>query len=308
MNWQKKGLIFTNVSNFHWSKSHAQVPVVDVLDDKLRIYYSTRNLENQSSISFIEVCKNDPQKVLYVHDKTILNFGEIGTFDDCGQMPTSIITINNLKYLYYIGWSKRSTVPYSNSIGIAKSEDGINFKKIYEGPIITINKIEPYFSGTAFVLKENNLYTMWYLSCIKWEIINEKAEPLYNIKVAYSNDAINWTQTGKIAIDLKEEEGGIVSASVKKINNIYYMWYGVRGKKDYRKSIDSTYRIGMAISNDGINWERQDHNSGITISENGWDSTMISYPYVVKVDNKILMFYNGNDFGKTGFGFAELNI
>ena len=86
------------------------------------------------------------------------------------------------------------------------------------------------------------------------------------------------------------------------------MWYGVRGKKDYRKSIDSTYRIGMAISNDGINWERQDHNSGITISENGWDSTMISYPYVVKVDNKILMFYNGNDFGKTGFGFAELNI
>jgi predicted GH43/DUF377 family glycosyl hydrolase len=308
MIWEKKGFIFNNCLKFEWSKSHAQVPVVDVLDDRLRIYYSTRNKSNQSNISFIDVCKTDPKKILYIHDKPILIFGEIGTFDDSGLMPTCIITKNKIKYLYYIGWSKRSLVPYSNSIGIAESNDGINFKKMFNGPIITVNKIEPYFSGTAFVINEENLYKMWYLSCIKWEIINDKPEPLYNIKVAYSNDGINWDQTGKIAIELLDDEGGLVSASVQRINDTYYMWYGVRGKKNYRESINSTYRIGMAISNDGINWERKDKESGITLSNDGWDSTMISYPYVIKVDNKILMFYNGNDFGKTGFGFAELVI
>jgi hypothetical protein len=44
---------------------------------------------------------------------------------------------------------------------------------------------------------------------------------------------------------------------------------------------------------------------GIDISEKGWDSEAIAYPYVIKVREKWYMFYNGNGFGKTGFGYAE---
>jgi hypothetical protein len=77
------------------------------------------------------------------------------------------------------------------------------------------------------------------------------------------------------------------------------MWYSLR-----RKNI--TYRIGYAESKDGIHWERKDNEAGIDVSENGWDSEMICYPAVIKVKGKTYLFYNGNNNGVTGFGYAEL--
>jgi len=53
-------------------------------------------------------------------------------------------------------------------------------------------------------------------------------------------------------------------------------------------------------------WNREDEKAGIDVSKEGWDSKMIAYPYIVKTSNKVLMFYNGNGFGTSGFGYAYL--
>jgi predicted GH43/DUF377 family glycosyl hydrolase len=303
--WKKKGLIYNVNSEFEWNRSHAQVPVVDILDDSLRIYYATRNTKGKSNISFIEVDKENPHKIICENKKPLFSFGNLGTFDDSGIMPSSIINVGDKKYLYYIGWTTRQTVPYQNAIGLAISEDGgKTFNKISEGPIIAVNHIEPYFSGTSYVMFENGLFKMWYLSCIKWVIFEGKPEPIYNIKYAESIDGINWNQTGKVAIQLNEDEGGLVSSSVIRQDGIYKMWFGKRKKSDYRTNTVNTYRIGYAESIDGINWERKDDFAGIDISNEGWDSEMISYPYVFKNNNELIMLYNGNGFGKTGFGYA----
>ena len=37
-----------------------------------------------------------------------------------------------------------------------------------------------------------------------------------------------------------------------------------------------------------------------------WDDKMVAYPHVFSVKNKKYMLYCGNDFGKAGFGVAEL--
>ena len=303
--WIKKGCIFNVNGQFDWNKSHAQVPVVDVLSDRLRIYYATRNSQGQSNISYIEAKKDNPEIIIQECKSPLLNLGNLGTFDDSGIMPSSIINVGDKKYLYYIGWTTRQTVPYQNAIGLAISDDGgKSFVKFSEGPIITVNHIEPHFSGTSYVLFENNLFKMWYLSCIKWEVFNGKPEPVYNIKYAESYDGINWNQTGKVAIELMDDEGGLVSASVSKENDLYRMWFGKRKKADYRTNVENTYRIGYAESVDGINWLRKDDLAGIDISENGWDSEMISYPNVIRNEGDYLMFYNGNGFGKSGFGYA----
>ena len=303
--WFKKGLIFNVAGDKFWNQTHAQVPVVDVLEDRLRIFYSTRNSLGQSLISFIDVKKNNPSEIIYIHDKPILDFGKPGTFDDCGLMPTSIITLDDKKYLYYIGWTKKKTVPFHNSVGLAISTDnGQNFIKFSEGPIITTNYIEPYFSGTAFVMIDNGCFKMWYLSCVKWVELDNSTEPIYNIKYAESENGINWIQTGTVAVELNEDEGGLVSAAVVKENDKFKMWFGKRKKIDYRINKINSYRIGYAESRNGIEWDRLDDETGIDISINGWDSNMISYPYVVYCDDLLLMFYNGNGFGKTGFGYA----
>ncbi len=303
--WIKKGNIYNVNGQFDWNKTHAQVPVVDVLEDRIRVYYSTRDISGRSNVSYIEVEKNNPEKIIYEQTAPLFELGNLGSFDDSGIMPSSIITVGNKKYLYYIGWTTRGTVPFQNAVGLAISEDGGKvFKKLSEGPIISVNLIEPYFSGTSFVTFEKNTFKMWYLSCIKWEKFDGKPEPIYNIKYAESLDGITWNQTGKVAIELNDEEGGLVSAAVIKEDDKYKMWFGKRKKSDYRNNITNSYKIGYAESLDGKDWIRKDNEAGIDISKEGWDSEMISYPYVFKKDNNLIMFYNGNGFGKTGFGYA----
>jgi hypothetical protein len=305
MMWIKNGLIFNVDAQYEWNKSHAQVPVVDVLKDRLRIYYATRNLEGKSNVSYIEVEKDNPQQIILQNDKPLFELGSLGSFDDSGIMPSSIIAVGDKKYLYYIGWTTRKTVPFQNAVGLAISDDnGQTFRKISEGPIIGINHVEPYFSGTSYVLADNGIFKMWYLSCIRWEILDGQPEPIYNIKYAESPDGINWQQTGKVAIPLHENEGGLVSASVIKENGIYKMWFGKRKKSDYRDNANNSYRIGYAESQNGVDWERKDESAGIDIATEGWDSQMISYPYVFRNDNRLMMAYNGNGFGKSGFGYA----
>lgn len=307
--WDKKGLIYNTNTLHEWNKTHAQVPVVDVIgNNRLRIYYSSRSEKGISSCSFIEVDADNPGTILYEHAEPILPLGRLGTFDDCGIMPTCIVNVGDKKYLYYIGWTVRQTVPYHNAIGLAVSNDGgKTFTKMFEGPIITTTNTEPYFAGTAYVLKKDDIWRMWYLSCTKWEVINGKPEPFYHIKYAESTDGINWRRQGVVAIDyINEQEGGIVSASVVEDNMGYKMWYACRSANNYRIDKQQSYRIGYAESADGIKWARKDAEAGIEVSSNGWDSEMISYPYVIRHNEKTMLFYNGNGFGRSGFGYAEL--
>ncbi len=311
MNWKKAGLIFVPDGTVTWSKTHAQVPVIDLENQNKvwRIYYSTRTSENKSLTTFIEVEAGNPFNIVYKHDSPILQLGQLGTFDEDGIMPSCILTKGDLKYLYYIGWSQKKHVPYQNSIGLAISYDGgITFEKYSDGPIIGITHIDPFFTGTIFVFPENDFYRGYYLSCVGWTIVNGRPESKYVLKYAKSKDGINWDRQNEIVIPLKNnEEGGIVSASVIRINDKYKMWFGFRKYFDFRDNPINSYRIGYAESDDGIHWLRDDSESGIDVSESGWDSEMISYPYVIEFKSRLYLFYNGNQFGKSGFGFATLN-
>ncbi|MFQ5751293.1 MAG: hypothetical protein ACE5HI_04785, partial [bacterium] len=65
-------------------------------------------------------------------------------------------------------------------------------------------------------------------------------------------------------------------------------------------------RIGYAESENGLDWIRKDEEVGIEVSDEGWDSEMICYPAVISVNGTTYMFYNGNNNGETGFGYAQL--
>lgn len=299
--------MFVNRGLHDWDRSHAQVPVANAVDEnRIRIYYASRNARGQSLTSFIEVDAKQPSEILYEHNRPLLSLGSLGAFDESGIMPTCILDVKNEKFLYYIGWSLKKTVPYQNSVGLAISNDGgKSFKKFSAGPIVGVNNIDPYFTGTFFVLPDRGLFRAYYLSCIGWKVQDGRPEPLYVLKYAESSDGISWERLGKVVIDLEgDSEGGLVSAAVMKEDNSYRMWFGKRGKYDYRVNSDNSYRIGYAESDNGLEWMRKDSAAGIDISRTGWDSEMISYPNVVRVGEQLYMFYNGNKFGETGFGYA----
>jgi len=308
--WVKKGLIYKPSGEHWWSRTYASVPTVDTTDAAVwRIYFGTRDEFNRNRIGYIEVEAGNPTNVLYEHEKPVLDIGNLGAFDDCGVMPSWILDFGGTKYLYYIGWTARNTIPYHNSIGLAVSSDGgRTFQRFSEGPLFGETYLEPFFTATSCVLIEGGVWKNWYLSCTGWTKVAERAEPRYHIKYAESSDGINWCRRGIVAIDYKSEsETGIVRSSVLKENDLYRMWYSYRCGSDYRTNPATSYRIGYAESRNGINWIRMDDHAAIDVSPEGWDSEMIEYPHVVEHGGTKYMFYNGNKFGHSGFGYAEMS-
>jgi hypothetical protein len=196
-------------------------------------------------------------------------------------------------------------VPYRNAIGLAVSKDGgLTFQRLFDGPVVDRNIYEPYFTASPCVYKDERKWHMWYASATGFVIVNEKPEPLYVIKYASSTNGIDWVRENITCIFPKSEFEANARPTVIKENGIYKMWFTFRGSFDYRDGKDS-YRIGYAESNDGKSWKRMDELAGIDVSAEGWDSTMVTYPYVLPYKGKKYLFYNGNGFGQSGFGYAE---
>jgi predicted GH43/DUF377 family glycosyl hydrolase len=309
--WNKKGLIFSVNGQYPWMHSHAQCPFTIEFDDFVRVYFSTRedysNNMSRAFGGFVDLDKNDLKKVLRVSDKPLMELGGIGEFDEFGSMPNSVIKHNNEYYLYYCGWTRGFSTPYSWEIGLAKSLDSKNFIKVGKGPLIGPTLYEPYLHACPVVYKfaEEDLH-MFYLSGVRWLKDKEKTESQYLLMHATSTDGVNWERNVVPVIEPKVEYECQTSAAIIKIEDEFHMFFSYRHGLDFRKDRNKGYRIGYASSNDMKTWIRDDSKAGIDVSETGWDSEMIGYPHIAKINGKYIMFYCGNHFGKDGFGYAEL--
>jgi len=306
MKWKKIGLIYNTCGKNFFDNSHCHKPTPIIINNNtVRVFFGTRDKLNKTRTTFIDLDSNNLKIIKYIHTKPVLDLGKIGTFDDCGVNVSSILKNKNALLMYYIGWNPSTTVHTRNSIGIAISYDnGITFSRLYDGPILDRNKEEPYYTGAVDVLKEKKHWKMWYTSGTGWKMVDNKPEIFYHIKYATSRNGLDWVRNNTNCINPSNRYEATARPCILKMNNIYKMWYSKRDIRNFRTNKSRSYRPGYAESYDGINWDRKDHLVGIKISKNGWDSTAIAYPYVIKVKDKLVMFYNGNDFGKSGFGAA----
>jgi hypothetical protein len=308
MKWVKKGLIFKAEGQHEWMAHHASVPIAVPVDDRvLRVYFGTRDVNGKSSTAFIEVEADNPRRVLYVHDRPVLSPGTLGAFDDDGAMPSCIVNRGGKKYLFYIGWNRGVTVPYRLSIGLAVSDDGgLTFKRRFEGPILSRDIADPIFVTAPFVLIEEPRWRLWYISCVRWLVVDGRPEPVYYIKRAQSLDGLRWTREEGFCLEPAFEGEAQARPCVLREDGIYRMWYSYRGSVGYRTDRRQSYRLGYAESPDGVTWSRRDEQVGIEPSASGWDSEMMEYPYVFEHKGRKHMLYNGNGFGESGFGYAVL--
>ena len=278
-------------------QSHASVPVAESLGGNLyRIYFSARDGANRSHTGHVVFDIDRPDRILELSGNPVLGPGELGEFDDSGAMATWLACHEGRRFLYYIGWNLGVTVPFRNSIGLALATPAGDFERYSNGPIVDRSAREPHFCASCCVLPGKELWRMWYLSCTGWRMQNGKPEHRYHIKYAESADGISWRRNGLVAIDYaNDQEFAISRPSVIQDTDRWRMWYSFRGR---------SYRIGYAESEDGLRWKRLDSRAGIDVSSSGWDAKMIEYPFVFDHQGQRYMLYNGNDYGRTGFGLA----
>lgn len=299
MKWKKLGRIFYPSVEVEWMLSHAAVPIAEHIEDDLfRIYFSSRDSLNRSYTGYVVLDLTRPTEILDISKSPVLFPGQLGEFDDSGSMATWLTTVNDTNFLYYIGWNLGVTVPFRNSIGLAVGDAKNGYVRYASGPIVDRSMQEPHFCASCCVLPGNDCWRMWYLSCTEWFVFAGKPNHRYHIKYAESSDGICWHRNGTVAIDYaNDSEYAISRPSVIRDDTCWRMWYSYRG---------DSYRIGYAESEDGRNWKRCDSLAGIDVSTSGWDSEMIEYPFVFDHKGQRFMLYNGNGYGKTGFGLAVL--
>ena len=125
--------------------------------------------------------------------------------------------------------------------------------------------------------------------------------------MAVSDNMTDWKRLyNNILPDVLDENECQAGADVFFKDGLYHMYFVYREGLDFRDKPGRGYKIGYATSKDLYTWERKDGEAGIEYSETGWDSTMHHYPHVFEVDGTYYMTFNGNEFGKYGFGLAIL--
>lgn len=307
MRWLKRGFAFGPPGD-GWMKSHAQVPTILVLKDRLRVYFAARPRPDLSLTTFVDLDRNDPSRTLALHDRPILECGRPGTFDADGVMPSAVVRDGERVLLYYSGWSRLAgSAPYNNATGVAVSfDDGATFSRLFEGPILDRTPEEPWSATSPAVVRTADGWCMWYSSGTNWIDVGGKLEHVYVLKAARSADGLQWERENRQIVSGTNADESQTRPAVLFHDGRWHMWFCYRGSRGFREA-GETYRIGYASSTDLRTWERDDERAGIDVSPTGWDSQMIAYPAVVDLGERILLFYNGNAFGAEGFGYATLD-
>ena len=313
--WEKLGLVFdpATVDGRPWLAEFAQAPATLLLHDRVRVYFSCRPPADASGqyvsyTAFVDLDRNDLTRVIRVADRPVLELGGLGTFDEFGTYPFSVVRDGDTVRGYYAGWTRCESVPFNVGIGAAVSDDGgETFTKMGPGPVLPYTPDEPFVISGPKIRRFNDLWYLWYIAGKTWKRVDGRAEPVYRIRMATSPDGLAWEKAGRDLIDVRvEADEAQASPDVIFSGGKYHMFFSYRYSEDYRGH-DKGYRIGYASSTDLTTWVRDDSRAGIDVSAEGWDAEMISYPHVFEIDGTTYMAYLGNGVGRHGFGIAALN-
>ena len=318
MNWRSLGKIFDPRDHKlpEGCVEFAQSPQALILQDRVRIYFSSRSVDPSNGKFFSRPLfadfSSDLSEVIGICDEPVLKPGELGTFDEHGIFPFSVFDDGGKITAYTCGWSRRKSVSVETATGFAESHDGgKSFKRLGTGSVFSASLHEPFLVGDSFVRKFNGVYHMWYMFGKKWIRENEKADPdrVYKIGHAVSDSGIDWKRCEADIIEgiLHENECQALPTVIK-IDGVYHMYFCFRDVFGFRTDPDKGYRLGHASSKDLVHWTRDDHAILLERSADGFDSHMMCYPHLFENQGHIYLLYNGNAFGRYGFGAAVLEV
>lgn len=303
MRWERKGLIYCPNGERGWDNNSVLTPTPFLLNnDTIRVYGGFRDEEGRSRISYVDVDASDPSKIIRVHDKPVMQLGYEGTFDDNGMILGDVVRDGDAIRLYYVGFQLPQKAKFLAFTGMAISKDeGKTFTRHSEAPVMDRSDEGLYIRAIHGVLRENNIWRVWYSAGGGWEIIGGNPFPRYEIRYAESKDGIHFKGEGALCLAPSDNEYRIGRSRVRKRNDGQYEMYFVASTKDKH------FFTGYATSPDGLSWTRDDSLIDMGPPSGDWDSDECGYAAPIEAAGKSYLFYSGNGMGKTGFGFGELS-
>lgn len=316
--WERLGNIFNPQARqpHPWMMEYAQCPTPFVLDDAtVRVYFATRPLRDGAGLyvsrpGFVDLDRRDLRRVVAVAERPALDLGTTGTFDEFGVMPSSVLRVGDAVYMYYTGWTRMASVPYTTAIGVAVSRDGgTTFERLGDGPVLNIALDEPLLVNSPIVRILGGTWHMWYITGRRWVDGEAGPEIVFQHAHATSSDGLAWDhrETGIMPTVLGDDECHDLLCPVF-IDGRWHAFFAYRHATGFRDGAGRGYRLGHAVSDDLRTWRRDDGAAAFPVSAEGWDSAMVCSTQFLEADGRRWMFYCGNGIGRGGFGAAELIV
>jgi hypothetical protein len=300
--WTKKGLVFETARQGvgGWMLHSALTPTPYRIDDELiRVYAGFRDADGVSRIGYVDVRADDPATIVRVSAEPVLDVGRAGCFDDNGMILGDLVDAPGGLHMFYVGFQRVARAKFLAFSGLAVSRDGGNsFQRTQETPILDRAPGRSTIGAVHSAMYENGRWRLWYAVGDDWESIGGQPFPRYHIRHAQTDDLAAMPREDRVCLRPQGSEYRIGRPRVYRFGGRYVMVFT-------RGNVTGEYFPGMAVSDDGIAWERCDERLGIALSASGWDSRTLCYPALIRQRDKLLMFYNGNDMGVDGFGVAE---
>jgi hypothetical protein len=301
MKWIKRGLL-PYPDGLPWARHSALQPTALLLDnERLRVYAGFRDEEGVSRVGYLDVSARNPSVLLGVSRQPVLDVGNPGMFDDNGVVPCALARTGSDILMYYAGYQVGHRVRFMAFSGLAISKDhGNSFTRYQSVPIFDRTEEGSLFRAIHSVLNENGKWRVWYGGGSHFIAGTNKSLPAYDIRYLESNSPYMFPPRGQKALETQGAEYRVGRPYVIKDGEIYRMFYGFSTE-------EAPYRLGYAESVDGVQWTRKDEVLGLPDPSPGeWDSEMSAYPCFINTKYGSFLFYNGNDYGRAGVGYAEL--
>ena len=300
--WTKLGRVVVPDAEREWMATYTgpsfAVPRHDA--DIVDVYMTGRDSRNRSRIGIVAIDPRRPTSPVAIGDTPVFGLGDLGAFDENGVSYPWIVEVDDVQYMYYVGWMPTVLTPFQNHVGLAVRRGGGEWRRLSRAPILPRTNDEYLSIGSTSVLREPDRWRMWYTCFQRWGRSPGEPKHEYLIKFAESADGVQWTRPNRVCIaNASREEFSIGRPSVLRHDGLYHMWFSYRGAE---------YRIGYAWSENGVDWTRRDDLAGIDVSASGWDSEGICYSHVFRWKDAFYMIYCGNHYGRDGLGLAVLHL
>lgn len=283
----------------------AMLPTPLVMGDYARIYFTSRDKMGRGHIFFVDFSPKSNKPISQVSETFVLAPGQPGTFDDNGVAASSAILIGTEIFLFYVGFEIPQQIRYRMFTGLAiANKDEVSFTRYSNTPILDRVDGEELFRCGPFLNRVEDGFEMYYVAGNSWIEIEKKQYPVYSIKSIFSDSLFAWSNksTTSISFDPKTEHG-IARPWLRTLENgNTQLLYSVRD------ITHKSYLAGYAERTKDDVWQRMDEHITFTevLESKRHPSRRIMYQAVIELCGKIYAFYNGDDFGVSGFYIAEV--
>jgi hypothetical protein len=297
--FKKLGLVFCPDGSHPLMRAHAMTPTPILMNDVLRVYFGATDDDTRGRIFYLELDPADPRKIVSDVSPPVLGLGSEGAFDMHGVIPTSLVENGDELWLYYVGFQRLSVVPYTLLAGLAVSTNGgESFARVQEEAVLPPIPTERFVRSAPSVLRGEQGWSMWYIGGNDWIEHEGKQLPVYGLRFTTSRDGRRWSEPIIVFDpDPESRQIGFGRPFVSPTEGGFEMFLSVRTVEGYT--------LSHATSSDGLRWGDWEHDVMPAAAE--WESQMRCFAAPIAIDGTEYVFYNGNGYGRTGFGLAILD-